>query len=163
MINQDLTKPLDLGGQKLYYQILPDICRHLDPRRIYWPSSPCGGEHPNSELQGNCHWWHPFFMNPDINRRIRHEVWDECRARFVTEYGAIGPCHLDSIREYLLPEEMHPGNKAWQLHTNLFEKETVPLTRRTLPAPNIYSTDRCSRLSFMDMLWKLYVSGKTTP
>jgi beta-mannosidase len=126
MINPDLTKPLDLGGQKLYYQILPDICHHLDPRRIYWPSSPCGGEHPNSELQGNCHWWFPFFMNPDINRRIRHEVWDECRARFVTEYGAIGPCHLDSIREYLLPEEMHPGSKAWQLHTNSFEKETVP-------------------------------------
>jgi beta-mannosidase len=126
MINPDLTKPLDLGGQKLYNQILPDICRHLDPRRVYWPSSPCGGEDPNSELQGNCHWWFPFFMNPDMNRRIRHEVWDECRARFVTEYGAIGPCHLDSIHEYLLPEEMYPESKAWQLHTNSFEKETVP-------------------------------------
>jgi beta-mannosidase len=125
-INPDLTRPMDLGGQKLYYQILPDVCRHLDPRRIYWPSSPCGGEYPNSELQGNCHWWNPFFMNPDINRRIRHEVWDECRARFVTEYGVIGPCHLDSIREYLLPEEMRPGSKAWQLHTNSYEKETVP-------------------------------------
>lgn len=126
MINPDLTKPLDLGGQKLYYQILPEVCRHLDPHRIYWPSSPCGGENPNSELHGNCHWWHPFFMNPDINRRIRHEVWDECRARFVTEYGAIGPCHLDSIREYLMPEEMNPESKAWRLHTNSFEKETVP-------------------------------------
>jgi beta-mannosidase len=130
MINPDQSKPLDLGGQKLYYQVLPEVCRHLDPRRPYWPSSPCGGEDPNSEKQGNCHWWHPFFMNPDINRRIRHEVWDECRARFVTEYGVIGPCHLESIQEYLLPDEVVPGSKAWQLHTNSFEKETVPAAIR---------------------------------
>ena len=125
MINQDRTIPYDIGGQKLYYQVIPDICRRLDPQRPYWPSSPCGGEDPNSELDGNCHWWFPFFMNADINRRIRHEVFDECRARFVTEYGVIGPCHLDSISEYLLPEEMQPGSKAWQMHTNTTEKGTV--------------------------------------
>jgi beta-mannosidase len=125
MNNPDLDRPLDIGGQKLYYQVLPDICAHLDPRRPYWPSSPCGGEHPNSELEGNCHWWFPFFMSPDINRRIRHEVFDECQARFVTEYGVIGPCHLDSIQEYLAPEEQQPGNFAWQLHTNMHEKETM--------------------------------------
>ena len=64
-------------------------------------------------------------MNPDMNRRIRHEVFDECRARFVSEYGVIGPCHLDSIREYLAPEEMQPDSLAWQLHTNMHEKETM--------------------------------------
>jgi beta-mannosidase len=125
MLNPDLTRPLDIGGQKLYYQVLPDACAHLDPRRPYWPSSPCGGEDPNSELEGNCHWWFPFFMNPDVKRRIRHEVFDECRARFVTEYGVIGPCHLDSMQEYLAPGEMQPGNIAWQLHTNMHEKETM--------------------------------------
>ncbi len=125
MLNPDLTRPLDIGGQKLYYQVLPEICAHLDPRRPYWPSSPCGGADPNSELEGNCHWWFPFFMNPDVKRRIRHEVFDECRARFVTEYGAIGPCHLESIEEYLDPEEMQPGSFAWQLHTNMHEKETL--------------------------------------
>ena len=35
-----------LGGQKLYNQVLPDICARLDPRRPYWPSSPCGGDEP---------------------------------------------------------------------------------------------------------------------
>lgn len=130
MINQDKSLPLDIGGQRLYYQILPEVCRLLDPRRIYWPSSPCGGEDPNSELEGNCHWWYPFFMNSDIHRRIRHEVFDECRARFVSEYGVIGPCHLDSIHEYLAPEEMQPGHPSWQMHTNTFEKETVPAAIR---------------------------------
>ena len=125
MLNLDRTKPLDLGGQKLYYQVIPEVCAHLDPRRPYWPSSPCGGEDPNSELTGNCHWWFPFFMNPDIQRRIRHEVFDECQARFVTEYGVIGPCHLDSIQQYLAPEEMQPESLAWKMHTNMHEKDTL--------------------------------------
>jgi beta-mannosidase len=65
-----------------------------------------------------------------MNRRIHHEVFDECRGRFVSEYGVIGPCHLDSIREYLAPDELHPGSAGWQRHTNMFEKETVPAAIR---------------------------------
>jgi len=128
--NPDKTKPLELGGARLYNRILPDLCRRLDPRRPYWPGSPCGGDEPNSELDGDCHWWGPFFMNPDLNRRIRHQVFDECRSRFVSEYGVIGPCHLDSIREYLAPAETTPGSLAWRMHTNTFEKDTVPAAIR---------------------------------
>jgi len=128
--NPDKSKPLDLGGQMIYNQLLPEICRRLDPRRPYWPSSPCGGDKANDELSGDNHWWAPFFMNPDMNRRIHHETFDECRARFVSEYGVIGPCHLDSIREYLAPEEMRPDSLAWRMHTNTFEKETVPAAVR---------------------------------
>jgi len=128
--NPDKTQPLDLGGQLFYNQMLPDICRQLDPKRPYWPGSPAGGEDPNDELTGDCHWWHPFFMNADMNRRIRHEVFDECRSRFVSEYGAIGPAHLDSMREYLAPDEMQPGTLAWRLHTSMFEKDTIPAAIR---------------------------------
>jgi len=128
--NPEKKEPLNLGGQKFYNHLFPELCDFLDPRRPYWPSSPAGGEAPNSEFEGDCHWWQPFFMNPDINRRIQHEVFDECHSRFVSEYGAIGPCHLDSIREYLAPEEMKPGNFAWQMHTNSFEKDTVPAAIR---------------------------------
>ena len=128
--NGDKSQPLDLGGQLFYNQRFPDLCRRLDPHRPYWPSSPCGGEDPNGELEGDCHWWFPFFMSPDMHRRIRHQVVDECRSRFVSEYGVIGPCHLDSMREYLAPEEMHPGSQAWRVHTNAFEKDTVPAAIR---------------------------------
>ncbi|MBM3473338.1 MAG: hypothetical protein FJX75_08735 [Armatimonadetes bacterium] len=128
--NPDKSQPLDLGGQVLYNQILPDVCRQLDPRRPYWPSSPAGGEDPNDELTGDCHWWHPFFMNPDMDRRIRHEVFDECRSRFVSEYGVIGPPHLDTLRECLGTQEPEPGTEAWRIHTNLFEKDTVPAAIR---------------------------------
>ena len=118
-------KNLKIGGSILYNQILPDVCRNLDPERPYWPSSPCGGENPNAENSGDCHWWFDFTMNKDINRRINHEVFDECKARFVSEYGVIGPCHLESMKQCLKPEELNVNSPAWKEHTNTFEKETI--------------------------------------
>jgi beta-mannosidase len=117
-------------GQRLYNEILPDVCRTLDPARPYWPSSPFGGPTPNCETDGDCHWWHPFTMNPDIGRRIRHEVFDECKARFVSEYGVIGPLGLDSVADCLKPGERTPASRAWKVHTNTFEKETLPAAIR---------------------------------
>ena len=34
------------------------------------------------------------------------------------------------MHEYLAPDERHPGSPAWQMHTNTFEKETVPAAIR---------------------------------
>ena len=119
-------KDLSTGGSILYNHILPDVCRALDPERPYWPGSPLGGESPNSETDGDCHWWGQGTMNKDMNRRIRHEVYDECISRFVSEYGVIGYCHLESVREYLKPEELRVDSHAWKEHTNVFEKQTIP-------------------------------------
>jgi beta-mannosidase len=119
-------RDLRIGGSVVYNQILPDACRALDPARPYWPSSPFGGDSPNCETDGDCHWWLPFTMNPDINRRISHEVFDECRGRFVSEYGVIGPCHPDSVKQYLKHEERHVNSRAWKEHTNTFENATIP-------------------------------------
>ena len=113
--------PARTGGTVLYNQVLPDVCRRLDPNRPYWPCSPFGGEKPNDEFSGDCHWWLPAYMNPDPERRFRHEVYDECQARFVSEFGAIAPCHVDSIRTFLRPEERDPEHHVWQMHTNTFE------------------------------------------
>jgi beta-mannosidase len=128
--SDDPAQPASTLGIEFYTALIPDLCRLLDPRRPYWLSSPSGGEYPNSELEGDCHWWRQAFMHPDMNRRIRHEVFDDCRARFVSEYGVLGPCHLDSIREYLAPHQMHPGTLGWQMHTNTFEKKAVPAAIR---------------------------------
>ena len=116
----------DRAGTILYDEVLPDLCERLDPHRPYRHSSPYGGPFPNSETHGMCHWWRSFFMSDDVNRRIRPEVFEECRARFVAEYGIIGPCHADSIRDYLKPGELSRGSPAWDLHTNTFERGTLP-------------------------------------
>jgi len=124
-LNSHGKDPYTLGGIHLFGEILPAACRQLDPVRPYWPCSPFGGEEPNSEQAGNCHWWFPFFMNPEIDRRIRHEVVDECRARFVSEYGIIGPPPEASVREYLPPEDFSRSSTAFHIHTNTFGGNTV--------------------------------------
>lgn len=118
--NPDKAKPPRIGGSLLYNQVLPDVCRHLDPHRLYWPCSPFGGDSPNAENAGDCHWW--IFMNPDKNRWITHGTYDECRARFVSEFGAVAPCHLDSIRQYLPPDDRRLDSLACQRHTNMIDK-----------------------------------------
>ena len=67
--NSDPAQPVNTLGSKFCSDLFPDLCRALDPRRPYWISSPSGGEYPNSELSGDCHWWLPAFMNPDMHRR----------------------------------------------------------------------------------------------
>jgi len=119
---QPSDKDVNIDGSIIFNQVLPDVCRALDPQRLYWPSSPFGGEAPNDELDGDCHWWHKGTMNADVNRRVDHEVYDECRARFVSEYGVLGPPHLASMKQYLRPEELRIGSRAWQEHTNPYNK-----------------------------------------
>jgi beta-mannosidase len=125
--NGDGSKPLDIGGSRLYNEVLPDVCNADDPHRPYWPGSPCGGEDPNSETSGDCHWWGAY-LSRDPQRRISQEAFDDCRARFVSEWGFPGPCHLDSIREYLSPEQMKPGDPAWETHTNQMVWDTLTLS-----------------------------------
>ncbi len=121
---------LELGGSLVYNEVLPEVCRLLDPRRPYWPGSPCGGAEPNSETVGDCHWWHLATMNPEIERRIDHEIYDECRSRFNSEYGVIGPVNLSSFRKFLNKDELDVDSKAFQAHTNWFEKGTTPAAIR---------------------------------
>ncbi|MCL5097486.1 MAG: hypothetical protein M1608_08155, partial [Candidatus Omnitrophica bacterium] len=98
------------GCKKLFQQTLPDLCMKLDPKRPYWPGSPCGGN-----LSGDTHGWYCAFMTP-------MDIASEFRVRFVSEYGILGPCHLDSIREYLGTEEVTRGTPAWKFHTQDWER-----------------------------------------
>jgi beta-mannosidase len=118
----DANKPEDIGGVRIYNQLLPDLCRFYDPARQYWPGSPCGGANPNSETSGDCHWWYTFGNSSDVKRRVRHQVVDECRARFVSEYGIIGPPNMASVRQFLKPDEISFQSKAWKIHLNSMER-----------------------------------------
>ncbi|MFZ1932308.1 MAG: sugar-binding domain-containing protein [Thermoguttaceae bacterium] len=127
--NGDRSKPLNLGGSKLYNQVLPDACRLFDPRRPYWPGSPCGGANPNWDCSGDCHWWGGYLG--DVNRRLRHQFFDQCRGRFVSEWGFPAPPHLDSMREYLSPEELKPDTWAMKFHTNQMVWDTLDVGIQT--------------------------------
>ncbi|MDX9974228.1 MAG: beta-mannosidase, partial [FCB group bacterium] len=88
--------------------------------------SPYGGDHPNCEEAGDRHHWFDATMNPDMNRRITPEVYDECASLFLSEYGIIGACDRKTVETYMDGAPLDPLDPAWQHHTNMFEKNTTP-------------------------------------
>jgi beta-mannosidase len=112
-------------GNICYNQIAPSIIQRNCPQIFYWNSSPYGGENPNGTKAGDRHHWHDCTMNPDMEKRITPEEYDKVEAKFVSEYGYIGPCRKSSIVKYHGDAELDRNSRVWQLHNNAFEKDTV--------------------------------------
>ena len=70
---------------KLFHELLPKICGELDPKRLYWPSSPCHGTQQSDEDQiygkGDNHFWGVWHGGDDF------ESFENNVGRFMTEYG----------------------------------------------------------------------------
>lgn len=96
-------------------------CPHIP----YWNSSPYGGAEPNDPACGDVHHWHACFMHPDIEKRIDPFAYDELPASFVSEYGYIGPCCEETMRQYFDGAPVDMESDIWRLHTNTYEKQTV--------------------------------------
>ena len=114
-----------VGGAICYNESAPRIVRRNCPEIPYWNSSPYGGAHPNGEDCGDTHYWHDAMMSPEIEKRITPERYDDWKSKFVSEYGYIGPCRKSTIERYHAGEPLDREGRIWQLHNNMYEKETV--------------------------------------
>ena len=113
------------GGALCYNYILPGVVERNCPEIPYWNGSPYGGDAPNCCEIGDRHHWGDCMMNPDMQKRITPEEYDTCTSLFVSEFGYIGaPCR-ETVVAYLDEAEPDRQGKAWQHHTNTFEKNTV--------------------------------------
>ncbi|HEY8530691.1 MAG TPA: sugar-binding domain-containing protein, partial [Limnochorda sp.] len=100
-------------GYRIYHEVLPALCAALDPTRPYWPSSPYGGDDPNSDEMGNKHnWqvWHGGVYPRRSSERPGHDPspegvnfhhYEHDWARFVTEFGIHGSPRLSLLRRYV--------------------------------------------------------------
>jgi beta-mannosidase len=124
------------GGAWIYNYLLPQTVHTNTPEIPYWNGSPYGGEAPNSSDVGDRHHWHDCMMNPDMEKRIVPEEYDKCSSLFVSEFGYIGACCKESILTYMDDAPIDRGSRAWQHHTNTFEKDTVlaGIRRHYLPS-----------------------------
>ncbi|MDD5603257.1 MAG: hypothetical protein PHG48_04120, partial [Eubacteriales bacterium] len=112
-------------GAKIYDSIAPAYVEKNCPQIPYWNSSPYGGNDPNSKEVGDRHHWGDCMMNPDMMKRIRPEEYDKACAKFVSEYGYVGPLKKQSVLKYLDGAPFEIQGKVWQHHNNTFEKDTV--------------------------------------
>jgi beta-mannosidase len=106
-------------------EIAPRLVARNCPDIPYWNSSPYGGAHPNGNESGDRHHWDDCAMNENMEKRVTPEQYDEVKAKFISEFGYIGPCRQSSIEIYHHGQPLDRNSRIWQLHNNTFEKNTV--------------------------------------
>ncbi len=120
-------------GKTIYHEILPEVCADLDPTRPYWPSSPFGGEDPNSEHEGDRHSW------PACHDKVEDlpgRRWDN--GRFISEFGFQAPPVMKMIHDFA-GEEDDFLSPVMRHHNKLGEKamdQLLQLLSHYFPKPS---------------------------
>jgi beta-mannosidase len=103
-------------GQKIYNDVLPRICKELDPTLPYTPGSPIGrgpigGKDANGMREGDRHAWDVW-----SGWRDYYEYQNDT-GRFQSEFGFQAPPTMETIRKYAAPEDLRPQSR-WMEHHN---------------------------------------------
>ncbi|MDD3278597.1 MAG: beta-mannosidase [Lachnospiraceae bacterium] len=126
-------------------EVMHNNCPHIP----YWNSSPYGGKLPNDDTIGDVHRWRDAFMSSKMEERVDLLAYDDIKSKFVSEYGYVGPCSMQTMRDYLdlKPDEsIIRQGRPWEMHLNVFEKETV------YAGIEKHYVDRADKLSIEDYL-----------
>jgi beta-mannosidase len=97
-------------GSHLYDEVLPGVVKQEDPSTPYWPSSPFGGDDPNSQDAGDRHDWDVWHGVGDWSNYLTDN------SRFVSEFGFASSCGLKAWDSCLAPEDKHPHSDAVKWH-----------------------------------------------
>jgi beta-mannosidase len=99
-----------LLGLPIFNKVLPNVCQKLDHTRPYRPSSPYGGEDPNSECEGTRHNWTVWSKQND------YPAYLEDKGRFLIEFGWQAPPTLDLLKDYLDSGDFNVGSPWFEAH-----------------------------------------------
>ncbi|RAK12461.1 beta-mannosidase [Halanaerobium saccharolyticum] len=107
-------------GEKIYDELMPEMLSELDPDRLYWPSSPYGGNDHNDPDVGDQHnWqvWHGLIEPRKFGEEVKEDFsvegvsfknFKKDRANFVSEFGM----HA-SANKYTLSDNIPEGKYYW--------------------------------------------------
>ncbi|MEM2685493.1 MAG: glycoside hydrolase family 2 TIM barrel-domain containing protein [Candidatus Bathyarchaeia archaeon] len=102
-------------GEKIYHKVIPEIVKRLDPTRPYWPSSPYGGEDPNSPREGDRHSWDIWSGWRDW----RFYLWDN--GRFISEFGFQAPPVMETVESFTAEEDRWAQSQVMEWHNKMYE------------------------------------------
>ena len=105
---------------KIYNYMLPEIVNKNIEDNIYWNSSPYGGFEASTEQMGDNHIW-PSHRN-EKPVLAAYSTYDDTDTKFMSEYGYIGPCKIESITEYCDTNSIDYEKDEYKYHSHYFEK-----------------------------------------
>lgn len=98
-------------------EVIDTLCNDLDPTRPYWPSSPHGGQDPNSSEQGDRHNWDVW------HERLPYHSYSKDSTRFCSEFGLQAFPVMRSLSKFIPKEELeNPNSDSLVFHNLQWEK-----------------------------------------
>jgi beta-mannosidase len=81
---------------KVFYGVLPEVCKSLDPSRAYWPSSPSSNleDDPESQKMGDLHYWQVWHAAAPFSD------YEKQFPRFMSEYGFQSFPQIETVDTY---------------------------------------------------------------
>jgi beta-mannosidase len=106
MFHWGSLSPHRLVGEGIFHEILPGVVAAESPGIPYWPSSPYGGDDPNSADYGDCHNWDVWHGRGDWVHYVEND------SRFCSEFGFASSCGLPAWETILKPTDRSPRSPS---------------------------------------------------
>ncbi|MFZ2657576.1 MAG: glycoside hydrolase family 2 protein [Victivallales bacterium] len=95
--------------------VLGNIVRELDPNRVFWPSSPCGGPGDYSDAfhndkRGDMHYWDVWFGGKTFDNFLK------IFPRFCSEFGYQSFPSMDTVRAYAPEKQFNVTSPVMEHH-----------------------------------------------
>lgn len=112
-------KDLRLYGEKIFRDLMPELLAELDPTRLYWPSSPFGGNDPNSHEEGDTHNWQVWagtvyphlygerVITDNTPEGISFKKYAEDTGKFISEFGMHASPVLETLQSCIPPKQLY--------------------------------------------------------
>jgi beta-mannosidase len=97
---------------KIFYGVLPEVCKSLDPSRPYWPSSPSSNlkDDPESQRMGDLHYWQVWHASAPFTD------YEKQFPRFMSEYGFQSFPQLETVATYTEPADRDVNSRVMMAH-----------------------------------------------
>lgn len=127
-------------GEKIFHELIPDLLQELDTTRLYWPSSPWGGNDPNSFSEGDTHNWAVWAgdvyprrygeaSRTDVSSYgISYRRYAEDTSKFSSEFGIHGSTVKETLRRYIPESELYYGSFELDYRNKDYEPEKAAIT-----------------------------------
>jgi beta-mannosidase len=95
--------------------VIGTAARELDPTRVFWPSSPCGGPDDytdcwHDDRRGDMHFWSVWHEGKPFNAYLT------VKPRFCSEFGYQSFPSMSTIRTYAEPGDCNPTSPVMEHH-----------------------------------------------